>query len=187
MKNSTTLIAFITALALHLIVGAVMLLGLDFSLLKEQPKKEVVVISASMVNQKLFDDLAQKKAQQEADKLAAAKRKARQIREEKARVKREKQQAEKRRKVAEAKRVQAENDKLARQKKEEERILFEKIVAAKELRAKKEAAEAKKIADAKRKKEQAERVKQQQAEEKRIEAEKGLIAPVRLPLFHLSG
>jgi len=172
MKNSTTLIAFITALALHLIVGAVMLLGLDFSLLKEPPKKEAVVINASMVNKKLFDDLAQKKAQIEADKLAAAKRKAEQIRQEKARVKREKQLAEKRRKVAEAKRVQAEKDKIARQKKEEERILFEKIVAAKELRAKQEAAEAKKIADAQRKKEEAERVKQQQAEAKRIEAEK---------------
>jgi len=183
MKNSTTLIAFITALALHLIVGAVMLLGLDFSLLKEPPKKEVVVINASMVNKKLFDDLAQKKAQIEADKLAAAKRKAEQIRQEKARVKREKQLAEKRRRAAEAKRIQAEKDKLARQKKEEERILFEKIVAAKELRAKKEAEKAKKIADAKRKKEEAERVeaeriaaakalKEKQAEAKRIEAEK---------------
>jgi len=172
MKNSTTLIAFITALALHLIIGAVMLLGLDLSLLKEPPKKEVIVINASTVSQKLFDDLAQKKAQQEADKLAAAKRKAQQIRDEKARVKREKQLAEKRRKAAEAKRIQAEKAELARQKKEEERLLFEKIVAARELKAKKEAEKAKKIAEEKRKKEEAERVAQQKAEAKRIEAEK---------------
>jgi len=172
MKNSTTFIAFITALALHLIIGAVMLLGMEFKLPKEKPKEEVVIINASVVNQKLFDDLANKKAQQVADKLAAEKRKAEQVRKEKARIKREKQLVEKRRKEAEVKRIKAEKAEVARKKKEEERILFEEIVAAKALRAKKEAEQAKKVAEAQRKKEQAERVKKQQAEAKRIEAEK---------------
>ncbi|GLS91962.1 protein TolA [Psychromonas marina] len=172
MKNSTTFIAFVTALALHLIIGAVILLGMDFKLLKDKPKEEVVIINASVVNQKLFDDLAKQKAQQEADKLAAAKRKADQIRKEKARVQREKKLAEKQRKEIETKRIQAEKAEVARKKKEEERILFEEIVAAKALRAKKAAEEAKKVAEVERKKQEAERVKQQQAETKRIEAEK---------------
>ncbi|MCP4323939.1 MAG: cell envelope integrity protein TolA [Alteromonadales bacterium] len=171
MKNSTFLIAFITALALHLIVGAVLLLGMDFSLPTEK-KKEQVIINASMVNQKLFDDLAQKKKQIKADAVAAEKRKLQKKREEKARIKREKQRAEKKRKIAEAKRVKAEKAEVARKKKEEDRRLFEKIVAAKELRAKKDAEKAKQVAETKRKKQEAERVKKQKAEAKRIEAEK---------------
>lgn len=177
MKNSTTFIAFITALALHLILGAVLLMGVDFDMFKDKPKQEVAIINASMVNQQLFDNLAQKKAQQKADKLAAKKRKEDKIRKEKARVEREKKREETRRKKAEAKRIKAEKEKIERKKKEEERILFEKIVAAKELRAKKAAAEAKKLADAQRKKEEAKRIKQQ-AEAKRIEAEKYAAAQI---------
>ena len=172
MKNSTTFIAFVTALSLHLIIGAVLLLGMEFSLPKDKPKQEAIIINASMVNQKLFDDLAQKKA----DKVAYEKRKIEQQRKEKARKKREKQLAEKKRKQAEAKRAQAAKAEATRKQKEEERRLFEEIVAAKELRAKKEAQKAKKIADDKRKKQNAERVKKQQAEAKRIEAEKVAVA-----------
>ncbi|PKG40335.1 cell envelope integrity protein TolA [Psychromonas sp. Urea-02u-13] len=175
MKNSTTFIAFITALSLHLIVGALLLLGMDFSLPKDKPKEEVVIINASMVSQKLFDDLAQKRVQNAADKVAAAKREIDKKRAEKARVKREKQVADKKRKQAEAKRVKAEKAEVARKQKVEDQILFEKIVAAKELRAKK----AKKVADAKRvekekvrKKQEADRIKKQKAETKRVEAEK---------------
>jgi len=75
MKNSTVLVSFITALSLHLIVGAIFLLGVDFSLPKDN-KKEEVIINASVINQKIFDDLKQKKAQQVADKIAQEKRKA---------------------------------------------------------------------------------------------------------------
>lgn len=172
MKNSSTLIAFVTALSLHLIIGAVMLLGMDFTLPKEKPKKEVVIINASIVSQKLFDDLAQRKA----DKVAVAKRKIEQKRAEQARIKREKKRTEQKRKQAEAKRIKVQK---ARLQKEEDRRLFEKIVAAKALRAKKEAQKVKQVADAKRKeqevvskKQEAERVKKQQVEAKRLKAEK---------------
>lgn len=178
MKNSTTLISFITAFSLHVIVGAVLLLGVDFSLPTEK-KKEQVIINASVVSQKLFDDLAQRKNQQVADKVAAEKRKIEQKRKEQARIKREQQLAEKKRKETELKRVQAEKEALARKKKEQDRILFEKIVAAKELRAKEEAQKAKKVADAKRKEQEIARKKQeaaliekQKTEIKRIKAEK---------------
>lgn len=178
MKNSTVLVSFITALSLHLIVGAIFLLGVDFSLPKDN-KKEEVIINASVINQKIFDDLKQKKAQQVADKIAQEKRKADEARKEKARIKREKELKEKQRKEAEVKRIKEEKAEIARKKKEEERILFEEIVAAKELRAKKEAQKAKEVAEAKRKeqeiarkKQEAERVKKQKAEAKRLEAEK---------------
>lgn len=167
MKNSTTSTAFITALLLHLIVGVVLLFGMEFSLPKEKPK-ESVIINASMVSQKLFDDLVKKKA----DIVTAEKRKVDQQRKEKERVKRDKLRKEKQRKEAEAKRVKAKKEKAVRKKKEEDRILFEKIVAAKELRAKKDAEKAKKIADDKRKKQETERVNKQKQETKRIEAEK---------------
>lgn len=170
MKNSTTFTAFITALALHLLIGAVILLGMDFKFPKDKPKQEVI-INASVVSQKLFDDLASRKAQQEADKLAAAKRKADQIRAEKARIAREKKQAEQQRKDAERKRVEAEKAAVARKKKEEDRIRFEEIVAAKAERAKKAAEVERKKQEAIRVKKEAERVKRQ-AEIKRVEAEK---------------
>jgi colicin import membrane protein len=179
MKNSTTLIAFITALSLHLIIGAVMLLGMDFTFLKDKPKNEAVIINASMVSQKLFDDLAQKKA----EKVAADKRIIEQKRIEKARVKREKQLVEKKRKQDEVKRkqdevkrIKAEKSEVARKQKIEDRKLFEEIVAAKALRAEKDAKKAKEVALAKRKKEEIKRVKEQKAEAKRIETEKLLAA-----------
>ncbi|WP_022941814.1 cell envelope integrity protein TolA [Psychromonas hadalis] len=171
MKNSTTVIAFVTALSLHLIVGGVLLMSMDFSLPKNKPK-EMIVIKASVVNQKLFDDLAQKKA----DKVASEKRKIEQKRAEKARIKREKKRAEKKRKEVEAMRVKAEKVKAAEKKKLEERILFEKIVAAKALRAKKEAEKTKKIAEEKFKKQEEKRIKREQEEAKRIEVEKVAVA-----------
>lgn len=172
MKNSITFIAFITALSLHLIIGAVILLGMDFSSLNEKPKQEVAIINASIVNQKLFDDLAQKKA----NNLAAAKRKEQQIRKEKTRIKREEKLAKKRRDEAKTKRIQAEKAEVARKKKLEDRLLFEKIVAAKELRAKKVAQKAKKLADAKRIKAEkiasAKALKKRQAKEAKLKAQK---------------
>jgi colicin import membrane protein len=172
MKNSTTFIAFITALALHLIVGAVMLLGLDFNFLKDKPKQETVVINASMVNQKLFDDLAAKKERQKADVVEAEKREVEKKQQEQARIQREKELTEQKLKQAEDQRIKEEKAEAERIQKEEERVLFEEIVAAKELRAKEEAKKAKEVADAKRKKEEAQRVEQQKEEAKRIEAEK---------------
>ncbi|MEI6896046.1 MAG: cell envelope integrity protein TolA [Psychromonas sp.] len=164
MKNSTTFIAFVTALSLHLILGAVMLLGMNFSWLEDKPKEQVVIINASIVNQKLFDDLAQKKQ----DILAEIKRKEDQVRKEKERIQREKQASEKRRKEAEIKRIQAEKDAIVRKKKEQEKLALEKIAIAKALKVKKEAEKAKKMAEAERKK--------QQAEMKRIETEKVAVA-----------
>lgn len=172
MKNSTTAIAFISAFSLHLIIGAVLLMGLEFSLPKDKPKEQVVVIKASLVNQKLFDDLVQKKAHKKSAKIAAEKREIEKKRKEKARIKREMQLAEKKRKEVENKRVKVEKADLARQKKEEDRLLFDKIVAAKALRAKKEAEKTQKIADEKHKQQEAERIKKQQVEDERLEVEK---------------
>ena len=59
MKNSSTLIAFISAFALHIIIGGLLLISVDFSLPREKPKTPI--IEASVVNQKLFDDLALRK------------------------------------------------------------------------------------------------------------------------------
>ncbi len=166
MKNSSTVIAFITAVALHLIIGGVLLMNIDFSLPKEKPKTPI--INASLVSQKMFDDLAQRKN----EKTLAEKRKIEQARKEKERIKREKKRAEEKRKKIESDRIKAEKAQVLRKKREVERIQAEKLLAAKKLKAKQEADKAKKLADAKRKKKEAERVKaEKNAQEKRKKKE----------------
>ncbi|WP_028863009.1 cell envelope integrity protein TolA [Psychromonas aquimarina] len=168
MKNSSTIIAFITALALHLIVGGVLLMNVDLSFTKEKIKSSTPVIQASVVDQKLFDDLAQRKK----DKQLADKRRIEKARQEKERIKR----AEAKRKKQEADRIKAEKAEIVRKKKEAQRIQAEKVLAAKKLKAKQEAAKAKKLADDKRRKQEAERkkaeAKRKKQEAQRIQAEK---------------
>ena len=155
MKNSSSLIAFISALSLHLIIGSVLLMSVDFSLPKEKPKG--VVINASVVSQKLFDDLAQRKT----DKKLAEKRKIEKAREEK------KARDDKRKKIA--------KEKALRKKREVERIKAEKLLVAKKLKAKKEAEKAKKIAESKFRKKEAARIEAEKkaiAKQKKVKAER---------------
>lgn len=172
MKDSSILIAFITALLLHIIVGTVLLLNVNFPKLKTEPKNSAPIINASVINQKLFDDLAQRKS----EKNQAEKKK---VEQEKQRIQQEKKKAEALRKQKETKRIQAEKAETDRKKKEAQRIVAEKTLAVKQLKAKRDAEKAKQVADQKRKKQQAEKARKQ-AEEKRkkIEAEKIAAAKV---------
>jgi len=181
MRDRSTLIAFTTALLLHIIVGTLLLMNVNFSFLKTEPKNEAPIINATLINQKVFDDLAQRKS----DKEQAEKKK---VEQEKQRIQQEKQKAEEQRKQKETKRIQAEKAETERKQKAAERLVAEKALAAKQLKAKQDAEKAlaakqlkakqdaekaKQVADEKRKKQQAEDAKKQ-AEEKRkkIEAEK---------------
>jgi len=160
MKDRSILIAFTTALLLHIIIATLLLMNVNFSFIKAPPKNQAPIINATIVNQKLFDDLAQRKN----EKKQAEKKK---IEEEKQRIQQEKQKAEEQRREKEEQRVQAQ--------KEAERISAEKVLAEKKLKAQQKAKKAKKIADDKRKQQQAEQArkiadekrKQQQAEQAR--------------------
>lgn len=146
MKKSSSLIAFISALSLHLILGSVLLMSVDFSLPKDKPKP--TIINASAVSQKLFDDLAQRKA----DKKLAEKRKIEKTRKDK--------------KAREDKRKRA----------EAERIKAEKLVAAKKLKAIKDE-KARKLAESKLRKKEAARIETEKKEQaKRIQEEKVVAA-----------
>jgi len=163
MKNSPDFIAFISATSLHLIIGGVLLMNVDFDLPKEKPKEAVTIIEASVVSQKMFDDLAQLKA----DKLKEEQRLRDEARRQKAR-----EEAEKARQAALLKkqaddRIKAEKAEILRKKLEAERVAAEKALAAKALREKKEAAEALKRKQAAEKK----ALEEKQALEK-IKAEK---------------
>jgi colicin import membrane protein len=153
MKNNTDSISFISAFALHLIIGGLLLLSVDFDLPKDKPKESVPVINASIVNQKVFDDLAQRKE----DKIREEER----VKEE-ARKQKEYEEAEKLRIEALLKK-QAEDLAKAEallKEKEIQRIEAEKALAAKILQEKKDAEKA------------AELLKQQQAAEKKALEEK---------------
>lgn len=155
MKNSSSLIAFISALSLHLIIGSVLLMSVDFSLPKEKPKG--VIINASVVSQKLFDDLAQRKT----DKKLAEKRKIEKAREEK------KARDDQRKKIA--------KEKALRKKREAERIKTEKSLVAKKLKVKKEAEKAKKLAESKLRKKELARIETEKkaiAKQKKMKAER---------------
>ena len=163
MKNSPDLISFISALSIHLIIGGALLMNVDFDLPKEKPKEAVTIIEASVVSQKMFDDLARLKA----DKLKEEQR----LKDE-ARRQKEREEAEKARQAAllkkqEEERIQAEKAEVLRKKQEAERIAAEKALAAKVLKEKKEAAEALKKKQAAEKK----ALEEKQALEK-IKAEK---------------
>ncbi|MEL0630357.1 cell envelope integrity protein TolA [Psychromonas aquatilis] len=87
MKQRTNLIAFITALSLHLIIGGLLIMGVSFSLPKDQPKASAAVIDATIINQEMLDTLAknadQKKKRQQQEVDNEVKEKQRQEAEEK--------------------------------------------------------------------------------------------------------
>ena len=153
MKKNTELIAFITALSLHLIIGGVLLFAADFSLPKEKPKEVVTIIDASLISQEVFDDLEQRKN----NKKLAEKRKK-----ENERKKREKALADKKRKETLAKQQKEAEAKAKREKAQREaeakRAAAEKALAEKNAKIK-----ADKEAKALAKKKESEKLQAQKA------------------------
>jgi colicin import membrane protein len=162
-KEKETLIAFFTALGLHLIGGWILLMSVDFSLPKDKPENAAPIINASVVDQKLFDDLDKRKN----EKIATEKRKIEAEKKKQERIKQEKIKADQLVKQKEAKRIKAEKAEVLRKQKEVQRIEAEKVLVAKQLKAKKQAEKAKKVADEKHRKEQVRKV-----EEERVRSEK---------------
>ena len=177
MKNSSTLIGFISAFALHIIIGGLLLLSVDFSSPKEKPK--VAIIEASVVSQKLFDDLAERKEnkiraeqqrkknerlkQQKIAKAKAAKEKAQKVAKAKAakekaqKIAKAKAAKEKAQKIAKAKAVKEKAQKIAKAKAAKEK-------AQKIAKAKADKEKAQKIAKAKAVKEKAEKIAKEKAD-----------------------
>jgi colicin import membrane protein len=173
MKSRSTLIAFISALLLHIIVGTLLLLNMNFSNIKPKPKNEVPIINATVVDQKLFDDLAQRKNEKKEAERKKVEEEKQRIEQEKQRIQQEKKKAADLRIKKENQRIQAEKAETLRKEKEAARVVAEKKRAAEQLKAKQDAEKAKKIANEKREKQQAENARKQ-AEEKRkkVEAQK---------------
>lgn len=172
MKNSTTPIAFITAVSLHLIVGGVLLMTADFSLSKPEPKETPVIIEASVVSQQMFDDLAQRKA----DKKLAEKQRKEKARQQAIREKEEVKRKQALRQQQEAERIQAKKAEVLRQQQEKKRIEAQKVHAAEVLKQEKELAkqklESKRKADNLAKQKAAKQKAEQVAKEKAQKAVK---------------
>lgn len=145
MKNSTTPIAFITAISLHLIIGGVLLMTADFSLSKVKPKEVPSIIEASVVSQQMFDDLAQRKA----NKILAEKQRKEKIRQQEARKKAEIKRQQVLRQQQAAERVKVEKAKILRQQQEKQRIEAQKVRAAEALKQEKIVAKQKQAAKVK--------------------------------------
>ncbi|TEW53417.1 cell envelope integrity protein TolA [Psychromonas sp. RZ22] len=171
MKKSPNLIAFIIALSLHLLIGVVLLMSVEFSLPKENPKEAVSIIHASVVSQQMYDDLAQRQldAKREEQRKKDNARKA--IERKKAEQKRKEALIQKQKED----RIKAERAEKIRQQKEAKRIEAEKIKAAKALQEKKkanEAAKAKKAKELKQKQEAEKKALAKQKEAEKIKAAK---------------
>ncbi|ABM02578.1 Cell division and transport-associated protein TolA [Psychromonas ingrahamii 37] len=146
MKNRSTLIAFIGALLMHIIVGTLLLLNVNFSNPKIKPKNEVPIINATVVDQKLLDNLAQR----QSEKKQAERKK---VEQEKQRIEQEKKKAAERvaaEKKQAAEKLKAKQDaekakKVAAEKAAAEKVAAEKVaaekVAAEKVAAEKAAAE----------------------------------------------
>lgn len=154
MKKSKHLIAFVSAVSLHLMIGGVLLMNVDFSRPKDKPKKEAVVIQASVVSQKMFDDLAQRKE----NKKRAEQQKKIQARKEIERKKEAAKRQEALIKKQKADKIKAEKAEALRKKES-----AMKLAAEKELKEKKAAEKARKEKQAIEK--EAERVKQEKLAE----------------------
>ena len=153
MKKSIDLIAFITALSLHLIIGGVLLMGIDFSFKKDKPQS-AAIINATIINQNMLDDLAQNaernkrvKEQKVDDERKEKARKAEQEKREEALVKQQKDD-----------KIKEEKAEIARKEKEVERIENEKVAAAEALQKKQKAEEAEKVLAEKKKADDAAKV-----------------------------
>jgi colicin import membrane protein len=163
MKNSSTLIAFISAFALHIIIGGLLLISIDFSLPREKPK--AAIIEASAVSQKLFDDLVQRKK----EKAEAERRKKEQLRREKERIQREKLAREKAAKEKAEREAREKAEKIVREKAAKEkaqRLAREKAAKEKAQRLAREKAareKAQRLAREKAAKEKAQRLAREKA------------------------
>lgn len=153
MKKSIDLIAFITALSLHLIIGGVLLMGIDFSFKKDKPQS-AAIINATIINQNMLDDLAQNaernkrvKEQKIDDERKEKARKAEQEKRDEALVKQQKDD-----------KIKEEKAEIARKEKEVERIENEKLAAAEALQEKQKAEEAEKVLAEKKKADDAAKV-----------------------------
>lgn len=153
MKKSIDLIAFITALSLHLIIGGVLLMGVDFSFKKDKPQS-AAIINATIINQNMLDDLAQNaernkrvKEQKIDDERKEKARKAEQEKRDEALVKQQKDD-----------KIKEEKAETARKEKEAERIENEKLAAAEALQEKQKAEEAEKVLAEKKKADDAAKV-----------------------------
>ncbi|MDN2663944.1 cell envelope integrity protein TolA [Psychromonas sp. 14N.309.X.WAT.B.A12] len=165
MKNSTNIIAFITAFALHLIIGGVLLMNIDFSLPKDKPEA-ASIIDATVINQDMLDSMAkhseqQKQAQQ---KIIDQQRKLQ-----------AEQEAEKQRQQAlvqkqKDEKLKAEKAEAVRQQEEQKRIENEKLAAAKAAEEQKQAEQAAIAAAEKKKADDAAKAAKQKAD--KLAAEK---------------
>ena len=170
MKKSTNLIAFLIAFSLHVLLGGLLLMNVDFSLPKKKPKEAVSIIDASLISQQTLDDLAERKTNK---KLSEQRKK------DNAKKKKEREKADKKRKELEKKRkdelikkqklnkIKAEKADSARKEKEAKRLVAEKMLAEKKAKQKK-ADEKKALA----KKKEAEKVKAEKVKAEKVKAEK---------------
>jgi len=176
MKKSTNLIAFLIAFSLHVLLGGLLLMNIDFSLPKEKPKEAVSIIDASLVSQKMFDDLAERKTKKKL--LEQRKKDDAQKKKEREKADRKRKELEKKRKDALIKKqkldkIKAEKADAARKEKEAKRVAAEKMLAEKKLKQKKadeKRALAKKKALAKEK--EAEKIKAEKIKAEKVKAEK---------------
>jgi len=150
MKNKVTLRFFLISFALHLLIGLVLIISINFKLPTEKPKKTAPLIHATVVSKKSFDDLMARKKQ----KILTEQRRIDQIKKEKERLKREKalkkkqkalkkkQKALKKKQKALKKKQKAQKikaQKIKAQKIKEQKIKEQKLVAEKKVKEKKEA------------------------------------------------
>ncbi len=174
MKTSTNLVAFITALSLHLIVGGLLLMNVDFSLPKDKPKEAVSIIEATIINQQMLDDLAksaQKNKQAQQQKIDDARQqKERELAEaerQQALLKKQKEDQIR----AEKEAVQRKEQEVLRQQQEVKRLEAEKVAAAQALQEKQKAeAEAKVLQEKKKADDAARALKEKQKAEEDAKA-----------------
>ncbi|WP_094752266.1 cell envelope integrity protein TolA [Psychromonas sp. CD1] len=144
-KNDCNNIAFVSALALHLIVVGVLIIGANYTLPKEKPKPQKIIINATMVNPELLLDLANRKS----ELIRKERQRKQQIVAEKLRKKRKKEQLL-------AQKTAQEKRKIEEAKIEKKRIYDAQVVQQKAVKEAKRVAEVKRVADIKEQKRVAE-------------------------------
>ena len=164
MKNKEKLVPFLVAVSLHIVIGVALVVGASFSLPKEKPPIATPIINASVVNQKLFDDLAERKNK----KKLSEQRKKEALKQKEAKEKRDIKQAEEKRKEKAATARRSQKEKALKKKKEAERVKAEKLLVAKKIKEKKVADAKKKKADDKRKKQKIEQQKKLDKKQRQV-------------------
>ncbi|WP_413692505.1 cell envelope integrity protein TolA [Psychromonas sp. KJ10-2] len=165
MKNSTNIIAFITAFALHLIIGGVLLMNIDFSLPRDKPEA-ASIIDATIINQDMLDSMAKHSEQQKQ----AQQKIIDQQRELQAQQEAEKQRQQALVQKQKDDKLKAEKEEAVRKQQEQQRIENEKLAAAKEAEEKRQAEQAAIAAAEKKKADEA--AKAEKAKADKLAAEK---------------